>query len=271
MNDKTTLHKPIFIVGHARAGSTLLASIIFKHSQIGPKSVNDIVYSHEEIKDVKKHLLFSEKLEQKNIWFKYFKGKDCFTHMGIEILEKELELNQTQIESLIMDLTKDFKQDRFLSKAPTNTFRLIPILKMFPDSKIIVLLRRGEEVVSSWGNRHYGFGKRVNWGNFKVKRLSYVKGINIFVRKWLEVIKVIEELKDSENLLILTYDDLINKTSNTLNKIIDFSELPYEDYLSKVDLNKPENIKKKHIPFIYRIYLYFKVMNGNKRILKLKS
>ncbi len=265
------IKKPIFIVGHARGGSTLLASIVNAHSAVGPKHQKSENYNPDDFKNYIRHLEFSEKLEQKDIWFKYFKGKDCFTHMGKEIYESSITLNAGKIQNLKRELTKDFKEERFLSKAPTNSFRLKPILKIFPDSKIVVVLRHGEEVVASWGKRPYGFGKKVDWGNVKTKKLSYFKGINIFSKKWKEVIDVIEEVQDLSNIYILTYEDLVKNTTEVLSEVFEFLELDYENYIDEIRLKYDRSKWKKELPFPYRLYLLAKVRKGNKKIEKLKT
>jgi len=266
LKNRSNIIKPIFIVGHARGGSTLLSSIINAHSKVGPKHFDEKMLDTEILKDYRKHLDYSEKLEQKDIWFKYFKGKNCFTHIGKEIYENELSLKKSEINSLVQELTDGFKEERFLSKTPTNSFRIKPIIEIFPDCKILVILRNGEEVVGSWGKRHYGFGKRVNWGEVSTEKLSYYKGINVFVRKWQEVVQAIEKVKHLENVLILTYQDLTDNTSTTLQKVFEFLELPYEEYIGNISLSSNKDNWKRDLPLIYRLYLLKKVKFGNEKI-----
>lgn len=265
------INQPIFIVGHARGGSTLLGAIVNAHSQVGPKYLKASEFDIDSFKNYKKHIEYSEKLEQKDIWFKYFKGKECFTHMGKEILEDSLKLNEEMVNNLINELTANFHEERFLSKAPTNTFRIKPIISIFPNCKILVVLRNGEEVVASWGNRPYGFGKKIDWGNIKIKKLGYFNGINIFVRKWLDVIDVVSEVSDLKNLKIVSYENLVNDTKNSLDKIFSFLELPHESYLNSINLTKEQGKWKENIPFLFRKYLLIRVYLGNKKIKKLEQ
>jgi len=261
-----SLEKPIFVIGHARGGSTLLGAIINNHSQVGPKYLEQKVLDTEKFKAFGSHLNFSEKLEQKEIWFKYFTGKDCFTHMGKEIYEENLKLSPEQIDNLVCDLTENFREERFLSKSPTNTFRINLIKEIFPDSKIVVILRRGEEVVASWGRRNYGFGKKVAWGNLNIKKLSYFRGINIFSKKWEEVIDVVKDASQEHEMLLISYDDLIEDTQKTLKNVFHYLELPPEHYITEIVLQKDNNKWKENIPWIYQLYLRYKTKNGNKEL-----
>lgn len=263
------LNKPIFIVGHARGGTTLLGAIINAHSMVGPKYFVNNELNSNSLKDYKKHLEFSERLEQKDIWFKYFKGNDCFTHMGKEIYERELNLSEDDIAGFKKELFNNFNEERFLSKAPTNVFRVEIIRKLFPNSKILVILRRGEHVVSSWGKRPYGFGKEVNWGKTKIERLGFFKGINIFTRKWKEVIEMTKKYENCDQIEILTYENLIENTEETLKNVFHFLELPFEKYLSEINLNYNFKKWKKDIPLVYRFYLKLSVYRGNKEIKKM--
>lgn len=268
MEDKI-LHKPIFVVGHARGGSTLLGAIINAHSHVGPKHIDKREFDSESFRDFKTHLEFSERLEQKDIWFKYFKGKDCFTHMGKEIYEDSLSLTNEEIKELKRELTQDFNEKRFLSKTPTNSFRLNPIKEMFPDAKIVIILRKGEEVVASWGQRAYGFGKDVNWGKTRIKKLSYYKGINIFSEKWEEVIDCIEASMEKNDVLLITYDDLVLRTQPTLERVFDFLELPIESYLKDIKLNKEGEKWKSSIPKPYQYYLKYRVSRGLRKMVRM--
>ncbi|EDM42978.1 sulfotransferase [unidentified eubacterium SCB49] len=267
MLNNNTLDRPIFIVGHARGGSTLLGAIVNTHSKVGPNYLKNVDIT--SLKDYKYHFEFSEKLEQKDIWFKYFKGKECFTHIGKEMLESNLKLSDDEVDSLVRDLLVDFKEERFLSKSPTNVFRINPILEIFPNCKVLIILRNGEEVVASWGNRSYGFGKRVNWGNVKIKKLGYLQGINIFIKKWYDVINAVEEFIGKPNVMITSYDNLIENTDQSINKIFEFLELPYEPYLNDIKIKKETDKWKLTIPKYLHFYIKARAYYGNKKIAKM--
>lgn len=262
------LDRPIFIVGHARGGSTVLGAIINWHSHVGPKynlikecsSINDLL---EKISQYQSHIDYSSKLEQKNVWFDFFPGQNVFTHMGKELIVENLVLTQKQIHDLLEKLVSEFHEKRFLSKAPTNSFRVKVIRALFPNAKIVAIYRKGEGVVESWGKRHYGFGKKVDWGEIQIPSLSYIQGIRIFARKWFETIDYLESVRDNVNILPVTYDQLTNNTTETIRKVFDYLELPEEDYIYDIKLKKPTSGQKKTIPFIYRSFLSWKVKKGN--------
>jgi hypothetical protein len=253
------LKKPIFIVGHARGGSTLFAAIINKHTHVQSnylgKNTNDINDHFEDLLNLNLHSEYAECVEQKRIWFQYFSGEKIFCHMGKELIIEDLELSNEKRNSLISQITENFSGKRFLSKSPTNSFRVKIIPKLFPDAKIVAIYRNGAEVVSSWGQRAYGFGKRVSNNELKCRKLGYRQGINIFAKKWYETISYLEAARAEMGFLAITYDDLIDHTSTTLETVLDYLELPIEDYIYSIKLDDRRSGWKKKIPWWHHKYL----------------
>lgn len=253
------LYKPIFIVGHARGGSTLFTGIINKHSQVQSNYIGkekDNVNDHlNTYLDLKLHSEYGESVEQKQIWFQYFSGEKTFCHMGKELIVEDLVLSNEERNNLISQLTENFSGKRFLSKAPSNSFRVKIIPKLFPDAKIVAIYRRGSEVVSSWGQRGYGFGKKISNDEMKCRKLGYRKGIKIFSRKWFETIVYLESIREEMGFLAVTYDDLIDYTSETLERVFNYLELPIENYIYNIKLNDRRTEWKKKIPWWHHKFL----------------
>lgn len=260
------LKKPIFIVGHARGGSTIFAGIINKHSQAQSnyckKNMDDVNDHLKTFLNLNFHSEYAESVEQKQIWFQYFSGEKVFCHMGKELIVENLELSNKERNNLISQLTENFSGERFLSKAPSNSFRVKIIPKLFPDAKIVAIYRRGAEVVSSWGQRDYGFGKRISHDELKCRKLGYRKGIKIFSRKWYETIMYIESIRAELGFLAITYDDLIDYTSETLERVFNYLELPIENYIYDIKLNDRRLEWKKRIPWWHHKYLIKCTANG---------
>lgn len=263
------LDRPIFIVGHARGGSTALGAIINWHSHVGPKY--DPISCCETLDDLLEatlshasHSSYSAQLEQKDIWFDYFPGRDVFTHMGRELIAEDPPSSHLPNAELVARLTSQFRERRFLSKAPTNSFRIKALRKLFPNAKFLALYRRGEEVVASWGKRSYGFGKRVDWGNTHYRRLSYLRGIPLFARKWRETLEYLEDLRREVPICAITYDDLLQSPAATLERVFDFLELPREPYIYDVRLIDRTSGWTRAIPWCYRPLLRCLTRTGNR-------
>lgn len=263
------LDRPIFIVGHARGGTTLLSGIVNWHTRVGSNyvgresfpTINDFL---QNIRNEKFHSDYGEAVEQKRVWFDYFPGENVYTHMGKDLLVETLELSFDERAALISRLTENFRGKRFLSKSPSNSFRVKIIPELFPESKIIAIYRSGPEVVNSWGQRGYGFGKRVNNYELRTRKLGYRKGIDIFSQKWFETLEYLESVRKKTWFLAITYDDLIENTSETLEKAFEYLELPIEDYIYDIKLDDRRSEWKKNIPWLHYRFLFKRTVEGMK-------
>ena len=260
------LDRPIFLVGHARAGSTALAAILNMHPDLGPKPPTDSCSGGDLISsllDYEAHLRYAVHLEQKSVWFAHCGGEEVFTHMGKELVRDETFAQRIDLDRLVAELTADFRQRRFLSKAPTNTFRIRLLSALFPDAKFVVLYRTGEEVVASWGRRPYGFGKTVNWGEMRSDRLGYFRGINVFSRKWRETIDYAETCRESVPMLRMTYRQLVEHTEQALKRLSVFLELDSPLTLPPVLETGRQEAWREDIPRRWRPYLRSLCRGGN--------
>ena len=253
------LYKPIFIVGHARGGSTLFARILNQHSQVESNFTGeenfDVNDQLKRLLDLKLHSEYGEAVEQKNVWFDFFPGESVFSHMGRELIVEQLNLTAQERNRLISRLTANLSGLRFLSKSPSNSFRVKILPLLFPGAKIVAIYRQGPEVVTSWGQRAYGFGKRVSNNELKCRKLGYRQGINIFAKKWYETVSYLEAARAEMGFLAITYDDLIDHTSATLETVFDYLELPIEDYIYNIKLDDRRSGWKEKIPWWHHKYL----------------
>lgn len=103
------LNKPIFIVGCARSGTTALSAPVYFHPAVGPKPIliehMSLQQFADDLLDYDKHLEFSEKLEQKKLWFDYFQQQRPFTDMGKELIIETLGEAQKKKKSSYFSLS----------------------------------------------------------------------------------------------------------------------------------------------------------------------
>jgi hypothetical protein len=120
----------------------------------------------------------------------------------------------------------------------------------------VAIYRKGAEVVSSWGQRGYGFGRKVSNKEIKCRKLGYRKGIKIFSRKWFETIEYLESARKEMGFLAVTYDDLLDNTSETIETVLKYLELPVENYIYDVRITDRRSEWKSRIPRWHHKYLY---------------
>jgi len=271
----TRLDRPIFIVGHARGGSTLLGGLINWHSHVGPRheallQAADCNMFLRDMFEFRKHLRLSESLEQKEVWFDTFPGRDVFLHMGKELIAERVPQGVDRA-ALQARLTTAFREQRFLSKAPTNSFRVKAIRELFPDARMVAICRRGGPVIASWGQRHYGFGRPVHWGALQIDRMGYLRGITVFARKWRETLFYLEKMRRAGELTLYSYNELTAAPQATLQRIFHDVELPEEPYVRDVRVRPSGAQWRRQIPRRYWLYVRLMTMTGNLLIGRLEA
>lgn len=115
------IEKPIFIIGTQRSGTTWLASAFEKHP--------NIAYWHEP-----RYIW---------IWGNFQKPDDLLTASDLNP-----RITKHIVERLSQFLREQGKQ-RLCEKTPSNCLRIPFIYSIFPDAKIILLLRDGRSVLRS--------------------------------------------------------------------------------------------------------------------------
>ena len=85
--------------------------------------------------------------------------------------------------------------------------------------------------------------------------MGYRKGIKIFARKWFETIHYLETNRRQMGFLAITYDDLIEHTSRTLETVFHYLELPIEKYIYDIKLDDRRYLWRRKIPWWHHRYL----------------
>jgi len=115
------LNKPIFIIGAARSGTTMLGEIMENHP--------DLAYW----------------LEPKYIWKYGNPNTKSDVRYGNEVTP---DIRNYIVNKFGKHLKKNRKK-RFLDKTPSNTFRVGFIHKIFPDAMFVNIIRNGNDVTLS--------------------------------------------------------------------------------------------------------------------------
>jgi len=239
------IYKPVFVVGHARGGTTLLASLLLQGGEFGPR-VNPWPgpLSIKRLANPAYHLWASDQMERKELLLDHFGGRDVFCNYGKELIKEDVV--GLDKELFINALTAGLCHPRLLHKAPQNTFRIKALTQVFPDAKFVAVVRKGEEVISSWACRPYGFGANVSWGEAHSEDFDPSEAAFIFARKWLEGLDYLSGcLQTTTNLLTISHHDLIYRTDSTLFKVAEFLEtFPIVDFHPS-DIIPPQDWRKR--------------------------
>ena len=230
--------KPIFIMGLPRSGSTLVESIICSGKKIIPNGGETAILNRIFIDNNKK--FFSEK-------------QFLDSHKKLEINETLFVQNTINHYKKLNLLNKN-ENNVFTDKSLENFFYIELIIKLFPDSKIVICKRNIFEIIISI---YQNFLPKITWSHSLDNILEYIDNYltitNSFKKKYSNKIHFIEleeltrePVKLSKNLFnfcnlewdkkcleFYKRDDLVTKTASNQqirNKIFNNDPKKYKAY-----------------------------------------
>ena len=177
------------------------------------------------------------------------------------------------------------KVNRYLSKNNNNIFRVKYLLKKFPDSKIIIVIRNPvdlafssakvhfkflkyhetiknfSEELSELGHYEFGFQRKMfNLKGYKPSNLQNIryKTIKLYLERYLDLLNFITENYSKEiedkKIVILNYDNL--KKINNLSKLFQFLNIDLNENMQNYfDNNFVFKTNKRNEKFKNKIIL----------------
>ena len=187
---------PIFVLGMPRSGSTLVDQIISSHSQVdGTQELPNIIKIAAELNN-----------NNQNTYPEVLKGLDCI---------KLSELGKNYISE-----TAWSRQNApfFIDKMPNNFIHIGLIKTILPNAKIIDTRRDAMDTCFSCFKQFFARGQLFTYsledlGNYYT---DYIRAMN----HWHDIY--------GKDIYTVHYDNVINKTEETIRELIDYCELPFE-------------------------------------------
>jgi len=241
------ISRPIFIIGVARSGTTLLYYLMAQHRDLAWFSQYDRskmfskeflkfyklrkrlydtrTWSHEEPILAHYDLLFDVPIEFPTFWNHHI-GKDWASEKDVD------DSAQVHLRDTISEIIKEKKRKRFLSKYPRNSVRIRFLNRVFPGSIFINIVRDGRAVVASMLKRL----KKENLDYFGIPlRNGNQSEFDLLEAHALQWVQVLEEINDARNHLKpeqyfeLKYEDLVSDPKMWLKKIFSFCDLKQQN------------------------------------------
>ncbi|MFT6732309.1 MAG: tetratricopeptide (TPR) repeat protein [Polaribacter sp.] len=188
----TTEHSPILIVGMPRSGTTLIEQIM---------SMDENVYAGGEKQGLDYSLA------------KTF-GKGDYLTQFLSASEDDLRIMAENYHSYYQQF-ENYKGIRVVDKVPRNYLHLGIFVKLFPNVKIINMVRNKMDNVTSIYFEH--FSNRINYTN-NIADILHARGeYEKLMKFWNEILP--------GNILTVNYEDLVEDFDVWKNKIIKFCKL----------------------------------------------
>lgn len=232
--------RPVFIIGCARSGTTLLANLVGQHEDIAHYSEANNIW------DPKGYPWRESDLQRPPNWIDPHK----FNQMWWD------EVSSTGYTKTIKGIFGAYQRlcakKVFLNKSPMNTFKIPFMLDMFPRARFIHVYRDGRAVVYSYFKKEH---KKMSAHPEPYRKGGYLFAreelIEILARSWVEHLAEVERhkkalgLDDAGRLYELSYENLCSAPREKLNDIHDFLELDRQRSGIK-ELPKIENMNYKY-------------------------
>ncbi|MCF8069444.1 MAG: sulfotransferase [Desulfobacterales bacterium] len=231
----------VFIVSSGRAGTTLLRTMLNAGGELHIPHESDFVARAYKVYGYKKKLHQSVYLEA----IKFFKRTSQNSGWGLpeQYIRESIinaaprnfkEFNISLIETYLK--YHNLKATRYGIKAPVLISHIDRILDVFPDAKIIHVVRDGRDVHLSYRKLH----------NDNQTKSFGPKGILSSALYWVDGLRRVSEY--SSQIYEVCYEELLNNPAEELKKLCHYLEIPYSpimhDHFSAAEENKDALLEK---------------------------
>ncbi len=209
------LNNPIFLIGCARSGTTLLSELLGSHPEVANWSeLNDIW-------DPQGYPWHASTYETPPVWA----NPTAYTSRWWRDTEPRTE----QLRALFGLYQWLRRRPYFLNKTPLNTFRIPYLLTMFPTARFIHLIRDGRAVVFSYTHKQL---EKINAYPEPYQAIGLASSFDELAHRlakfWKANLAEVEQqdaklgLSKRSLLLEVTYEDLCADTVTVLDRICDY-------------------------------------------------
>ena len=196
---------PIFLIGFPRSGTTLIDTILNSHPSV-------------------------EVIEEKPMVGKLIESLAKLPDGGLKNLEKINEANTEKLKNIYFNfldkqIEKKSNHKTYIDKFPLNIVHVGEIFRMFPNAKFIVALRHPYDCVLSCFMQNFELNDAMaNFFTIEDSAKLYDSVMSLWV-KYLSIFKI--------KYHNVKYENLIKEFNPTIQSILSFLELPWDDSVLK--------------------------------------
>ena len=230
---------PVFIVGEARSGTSILYRTLQKHSSFRPREINLVeteIFSH-----LRRTFMFSSSYPRSLVRFMLddeSAHREFIASIRLVRLVNALaivpnllfrdrsdvlwyaNLNHFLLRSYFFHAANARGCRRLVEKTPTNTAHIHRLWRTFPRARFLYIHRHPVDVFSSYRRRARD-DPAAGWA----ERLSPIDFCRTYERS---VHRVLEWSRGHENLLMVRYEDFTGHPAREFREICEFLGEPFE-------------------------------------------
>lgn len=224
MSMQESKESPIFIVACPRSGTTILASILNSHSLIATATETHFFnYITKQKKYNWKNFdqkQFAMILEESRIvdFFTLSKisKEELMAKFDITKFSHDINENKKTVFNFLITALAEKKQKQlFCEKTPQHLLNLDEILELYPNAKIIHIVRDGRDVVNSL--------LKMPW------RPDGLLNNSRFWKFYIRLGKKYEKKLEKHKFKTIRFEDLLGNPEATIKGVCDFLEIHYEE------------------------------------------
>lgn len=211
--------RPVFIVGHPRSGTTLAQQLLSAHPDIwsGPETH---LYTHvlEGVAQWDTRSINRAELPQivRRLGGKPGIELSAAARGTLDTLADRGDLGAARLLDVVMSDLKpaDSTASRWLEKTPRHVYHIDAILRLFPDARIIHVLRDPRDVASSPVR-------------FRELEPGLERSVLVLERghRWNDVVALTDALASETRMITVRYEDLIGDTERVLEAMMQHAGL----------------------------------------------
>lgn len=215
-------NNPIFIVGCARSGTTLLQSLLASHFKIASfpesKFFTNLVRMPEELS--RRYALGIVAPHTKSSLEGFL---DEIGHPELKYKIPKLPLIKLYVKSfqaILSELAHRQGKSIWLEKTPEHLHYLKYIEAYIPNARIIHIVRSGMDVVASL----YDLAQRYpnHWG-------VTLRTLDDCIERWINDVSITKRNLDKPNHTLVLYEDLVKDSASEIERICKFLDVPFDE------------------------------------------
>jgi len=232
------------VVGNSRSGTSMMAHILGNHPKVYTliheihffDELIDIKNLHKDIPEREAIRIYAYLLSIIN---EGYLSKKNIKHYIPEAKQRSKGTNKQTPANLYSDFlfysTEKNKKKISCEQTPRYLFYLGQIFEIFPDAKVVNMVRDPRDILLSqknkWrlrflGHRHIPLGESLRaWANYHPLLVS---------KLWNVSIKEAERFKHDNRVLMIRFEDLIDSPELTVKKVCDFAGIDYRPEMLEV-------------------------------------